>query len=534
MIATDMIPVVAYYRMSTDKQDTSIRDQRKAVEQYAEENGYKIVGEYVDEGVSGWKSEQRKDFQRLINDVKSGQFRAVLCWDQDRFSRFPVLEANHYWYLLDQAGVHLATVAQGRLNFDDLGEWLKASITQHGKAEYCKDLSRNVTRGLREVKMQGIWTGNPPYGYQVGDDRLLKLGDPQQVRVIQLIFKMRMQGHGYGAIANVLNDQGVKASRVMLWNKQSIRHILQRDAYRGAVVIGKHSRAQYHRVTDEPITLENTHPAIIDADTWYACQKMQQTVRKSYTRGNGEGAPLAGLLYCGRCGAPMYSCRFRDAWAIYKCSTYHNKGQCGHCAVDQVRTLDVIAAKIRDRVLLGSMDRLEEAIKRESKRREEESPVVDKAAIRRRLAALDTKITNATDRLVTVDASLMPDVEAKLIELKHQRADLAAELEMTPPEMPPVDAKAIAEKIWQLDAILKKGSPAATRAALSKIIDRVVLDFEESGSTAKRRCFVFTGGTIELMPKGCSPLGTSCCGAPGRSSRCRLRAAGARPRACGG
>ena len=150
-----VINAAAYYRMSSDKQEASIGDQRTAVQEFAVANGYRIVREYLDEGISGWKSEQRKGFQKLIEDANGGEFQAVLCWDQDRFSRFPVLEANHYWYLLDRAGVHISTVAQGRLNFLDLGEWLKASVVQHGKAEYVRDLARNTTRGLRKRKLAG-------------------------------------------------------------------------------------------------------------------------------------------------------------------------------------------------------------------------------------------------------------------------------------------------------------------------------------------------------------------------------------------
>ena len=161
-------PAVAYYRMSSAKQDKSIDEQRTAVEEYAAENGYRIIHEYVDEGISGWKSEQRHAFQKLIADAEEGgEFEAVLCWDQDRFSRFPVLEANHYWSLLDRAGVHIATVAQGRLRFDKLGEWLQASITQYGKEQYVRDLARNTTRGLRKRKLAGQWAAAVPHGYRL-------------------------------------------------------------------------------------------------------------------------------------------------------------------------------------------------------------------------------------------------------------------------------------------------------------------------------------------------------------------------------
>ena len=146
-------------------------------------------------------------------------------------------------------------------------------------------------------------------------------------------------------------------------------------------------------------------------------------------------------------------CRRSEGWSVY---------------------IDAVAGKIRQHVLMGSPDRLVKAVERALKRREQETPAVDKAAIVAALAALDTKIATATDRLVTVDLSLVEDVEAKLIDLKRQRSDAAAELETMSQETPPADAEAIAAKIWQLDVILRDGRPAATRAALSKIIDRRV------------------------------------------------------------
>ena len=41
MVIKRLIPAVVYYRMSTDKQDASIAQQRIAVEKYAKEHGYR-------------------------------------------------------------------------------------------------------------------------------------------------------------------------------------------------------------------------------------------------------------------------------------------------------------------------------------------------------------------------------------------------------------------------------------------------------------------------------------------------------------
>ena len=108
MIATteiETIPAVAYLRRSTDKQEQSLGDQRLEVSRYAEEHGYHVIREYVDDAISGTSAEERPDFQRMIADAQAGDFQAVIVWNSDRFSRGDVTETEHYRYLPRQAGV---------------------------------------------------------------------------------------------------------------------------------------------------------------------------------------------------------------------------------------------------------------------------------------------------------------------------------------------------------------------------------------------------------------------------------------------
>jgi DNA invertase Pin-like site-specific DNA recombinase len=49
-----LVPAVAYLRCSTDEQtEQSIPAQRQAIQRYAAEKGYRIIREYVDDGISG-------------------------------------------------------------------------------------------------------------------------------------------------------------------------------------------------------------------------------------------------------------------------------------------------------------------------------------------------------------------------------------------------------------------------------------------------------------------------------------------------
>jgi hypothetical protein len=122
--------------MSSDKQDASIREQRKSVETYASENGFKIIREYADHGISGDATEKRFQFKQMIDDAENGDFTAVLCWDQDRFGRFDSIEAGRWVHPLRMAGVNLVTVADGVIDWSDFAGRVMYGIKQEGKHQF--------------------------------------------------------------------------------------------------------------------------------------------------------------------------------------------------------------------------------------------------------------------------------------------------------------------------------------------------------------------------------------------------------------
>ena len=95
MITTSSVPAVAYLRRSTDRQEQSLGDQRKEVARWARESGYGVIREYVDDAISGTSAEERPAFQRMIADAARGDFRAVIVWNSDRFSRGDVTETEY-------------------------------------------------------------------------------------------------------------------------------------------------------------------------------------------------------------------------------------------------------------------------------------------------------------------------------------------------------------------------------------------------------------------------------------------------------
>lgn len=182
----------------------------------------------------------------------------------------------------------------------------------------------------------------------------------------------------------------------------------------------------------------------------------------------------------------------------YLCSAYHSGGneRCGHCHVDRDALLKAVAEKLRERVLMGSPEKLERAIQKQLDRRCA-APAVDKSAVRRKLAKLDSQIERHARRILAVDDSAVADVNKQLVALKRDRDSLAAILEETAPKRLP-SAKQIAAKIWELDQVLREGPSTQVRLALRQTVSSIVLNFKPDGQTRRGKRYRFTGGVMRL------------------------------------
>ena len=91
--------------------ETSIEGQIQAAEQYAKNNGYTVIGRYIDRAKSAASTKTRSEFKRMIDDSKKGEFQAVICHKLDRFSRNTVDSEVNRMILLNN-GVELLSVIE--------------------------------------------------------------------------------------------------------------------------------------------------------------------------------------------------------------------------------------------------------------------------------------------------------------------------------------------------------------------------------------------------------------------------------------
>ena len=78
---------VIYARYSSHAQnEQSVEGQLKACHDFADRQGLAVVGIYIDRALSG-TSDNRPEFQRMIDDSAKRHFEAIIVYQLDRFTR---------------------------------------------------------------------------------------------------------------------------------------------------------------------------------------------------------------------------------------------------------------------------------------------------------------------------------------------------------------------------------------------------------------------------------------------------------------
>lgn len=222
---------VIYARYSSDKQsEQSIEGQLAYNYEYAERNGYTVVNEYIDRALSAKSADKRDEFLRMIKDSETQSFDAVIVYQLDRFGR-NIGDIAHYMRELEQNGVILVS-ARENIGRDASGKLFLGVLM--GMAEYYSDeLSQKVLRGmnLNADKCLSLG-GHCPLGYSIDKEKRFQL-DPENVPVVQKIFKMYATGSTVKEICGHLNAQQIKTSSGSVFNKNSLRKLLQNPNYIG-------------------------------------------------------------------------------------------------------------------------------------------------------------------------------------------------------------------------------------------------------------------------------------------------------------
>ncbi len=281
--------IVIYARFSSHAQnEQSIEGQLKTCYEYAERNGYSIIGEYIDRAISGTAADNRPEFQRMIADSVKRQFQAVLVYQLDRFARNRY-DSAMYKTKLKKNGVK---VLSARENITDDASGVLMEAVLEGMAEYYSvELSQKIRRGMSINAEKCLCTGgNIALGYKIEDKHIVL--DPETAPMVKRIFEMYIKGNTMMQIIRCLNENQIKTSRGNAYNKNSLRRILTNKRYIGVYT---------YKDTEIP----NGVPRIIDNATFEQAQILMSKNRKAPGRAKSleESYILTTKLFCGFCEA---------------------------------------------------------------------------------------------------------------------------------------------------------------------------------------------------------------------------------------
>jgi DNA invertase Pin-like site-specific DNA recombinase len=535
-----LIPAVAYYRMSDAKQDKSIAQQRVEMHTLAARCGYRIIREYQDEGISGDAPEDRPGFQRLLKDAREKRdFKAILCWDQDRFLRTDSIDTGYWIKPLRDRGIWLHTEAQGKIDWRDFAGRVVYSVQQESKHAYLVDLSRNVLRGMRQEAEGGRYLGGtPPFGYLLVDGRLVL--DPVRAPIVLWLFENYVcRNVGARKLCAELTARGVPTVYGGPWRNQTVYDMLKNRVYVGDYCWNRGHDGDYHRLADgQPVAtgkgtpkhdnpeadwiiVREHHEAIVPRALFEAAQEKLARARPGVQpRRIGTAYLLSGLLVCGHCGHHMAGVTPQGQPRGYLCGNYQGSGKlaCNRNFIPEAPLLSAILAKLQGEFL--NPEHLE-ALRAEIHRQQRDEPELTDAqvrAVRTRLAELEAIIARGTARLAVVGDDLVADLAAHIRSSKAERDTLAARLEAleNPSGVSPAEEeidRALAS-LWKLREAIGDGSQDDLRTVLEECIAKIDLHWRHR-RTARQTWSHFQRGMIVLktgdgqspvLPAAASPI----------------------------
>lgn len=338
--------VALYYRVSQPGQVEAYGydAQKRLLPAYARQQGWEIVGEYEEPGISGEFLTNRPAMMRLLADAQAGKIDVILVIEDSRLSRGDLAEWQFIKAVCDRHDISLATPSglfyRPGNEDDDFMTDIRGAMSKAEK----KRIMRRMARGKKEALEQGsLIHAQAPFGYRFvhyGKQRSEKRLEivPEQAEVVRLIFDLAIYGvDGSGPLGvvrlayhlnEVLRLPGPRSARwgrdrqavEGAWSYVTIGNILRNEVYRGAWHFGKRDTTQDRydrrgklltrswgprREREEWLTVADPEiiPPLVTDEVWEAAQEaLNRRGRGGRKPVDGDRALLSGFLRCPHCG----------------------------------------------------------------------------------------------------------------------------------------------------------------------------------------------------------------------------------------
>lgn len=303
------IRLAAYCRVSSDSSDQlhSFAAQIKYYSEYCKRHPeYKFVDIYADEGITGTSMEKRDDFRRMLRDCKKGLIDRIIVKSMSRFAR-NTEEMLTALRALEQMEVSVYFEEQG-LDTKSMNSEMFATFPGMVAQQESVSISQNMRWSYKKRMESGEFNCcAPAYGFDLINGKLVI--NETEAAVIRRIFNLYLQGIGMQAIANILNNEGVRRQYGReKWHHTTVNYVLNNERYKGDALLQKQITTQalpfkkQRNHGEQPMYyVENSNPAIVSRETYEAVQALIKSRQPSCKR-KAKTYPLTRTLLCPDCG----------------------------------------------------------------------------------------------------------------------------------------------------------------------------------------------------------------------------------------
>ena len=321
-----------YYRLSQEDErqgeSVSIDNQRAILRKYAEEHGFEIHGEYIDDGVSGTTFD-RPEVQRLLDDAKTSVINTIIVKDLSRFGRNYIEVGQYVDYVFPAFGIRFIAI-QDNVDTEnrDSNAMEMMPIMNVFNEWHAANTSKKIRAVLKSNAKDGKYHARKaPDGYvKSNTEKKTPIIDEEAAAVVKRIFEMRASGLSPHKIADTLNAEGIlnpsrysmekygivgRKENMGLWSFCAVNSILNNPTYLGHMAqqrwssVSYKNHKRYKRDESEWITVYNTHEPIISQELWDKVREVEKSVAQGRKTKRGYTHPLSGFLFCADCGGKM-------------------------------------------------------------------------------------------------------------------------------------------------------------------------------------------------------------------------------------
>lgn len=323
----------------------SLNAQTSYYEKYIKDRPeYIFAGIYADEGISGTDLKKREAFNRLMQDARDGHLDMIITKSLSRFGR-NTLDCLKCLRELKSLNVDVFFEKENIHSLTSQGEMLITLLSAVAQTE-SQALSENVKWGIRRKYERGQVRSIPSgkfLGYDKDQVGSLVINE-EQAAIVKRIYQEFLDGYGTFQIARRLTAENVPMSHGgKEWCASHILKVLTNEKMKGDTKCQKTYNADYltkRRVKNKgelpQYYYEDTHPGIIDKETWELVQ-LELKRQKRYCQDhhistyhrNSEQHPLSARIICSTCGCTYMLLESKkigeEGQKYWRCSSFRGK-----------------------------------------------------------------------------------------------------------------------------------------------------------------------------------------------------------------